>query len=596
MVRRLRRPLLLMLCLMLVMMALALAPENVVRAETGTNWTGTYFANANLQGAPVFTRIDPAVVFNWGPNSPGPGIGSQFWSARWDSIQYFTAGTYRFTITVDDGVRVYIDGQLILNAWRDQAPTTFNVNVQLASGNHAIQVDYYQGVGDASIAVSWNSLLSPTSSWTAQYYNNPDLAGIPVWTRYEGGINYFWGFGSPDPRVAPDNFSVRWSITQAFNAGTYRFTLAGDDGVRLFIDDLRVIDRWLDQSLTAYTIDVPLSAGLHTLRVEYYDRVGQAAVRLTYEPAVGPPGGNQTQWYGEYYANPSLAGVPSFIRSDSTSGINANWNAAAPAPGFPRENFSVRWTRQVCVPGRPYTFYLTADDGVRFYIDTTLIIDAWRLQSATTIRQPVDLTAGCHNFRLEYFQATGEALVNLTWDPPDGQNPPQFVNQQPPPVPTGVTGVVNTSVLNVRSGPGVNFEVVAKVNRNDPVTLTGRNADSSWVQIITATRASGWVNRGFLRITRGNVQTLPVLGAGQPPPGDSSGVRARTLSSVRLRSGPGTQFGQLGTLGWGVVVEVVGRSANNEWIQARFGTVTGWIYAAYLQVIAGNLGNVPVTG
>src|SRR5262249_44111483 len=91
------------------------------RADTGTNWTGAYYSNHFLQGSPVFTRIDSAVVFNWGPYSPGPGIGSSDWSARWTSVQYMNAGTYRFTITSDDGVRAYIDGQLILDAWRDQA-------------------------------------------------------------------------------------------------------------------------------------------------------------------------------------------------------------------------------------------------------------------------------------------------------------------------------------------------------------------------------------------------------------------------------------------------------------------------------------------
>lgn len=595
MLPRLRRPLLLTLCALLWATWLVVVPSNPARADTGANWTGSYYANPNLQGTPVFTRIDQAVVFNWGPNSPGPGIGSQLWSAQWLSVQYFPAGTYRFTVTSDDGVRVFIDGQLILNAWRDQAPTTYNVNVQMASGNHAIQVDYYQGVGDASISLSWSSLLTPSTAWTAQYFNNPDLLGAPVLSRYEGGINYFWGVGSPDPAVAPDNFSARWTITQAFNAGTYRFTLAGDDGVRMFINDIPIVNQWRDQSLTAYSVDVSLAAGLYTLRVEYYDRIGQAAARLTYEPAVGPPGGNQTAWYAEYYANPSLAGLPSFARLEGTSGINANWNAASPAPGFPRENFSVRWVRQVCVPGRPYLFYLTADDGVRFYIDSTLIIDAWRLQSATTIRQPVDLTAGCHTFRLEYFQATGQALVNLTWDPPDGQNPPQYVSQPPPP-PSGVTATVNTSVLNVRSGPGVAFEVTAKINRNTQVNVTGRNADTSWVLITTPTNVSGWVNRSFLQITAGNVQTLPVLGAGQPPPGDPTGVRARTLSSVRVRSGPGTQFQQVGTLGWSVVVDVIGRNANSSWLQVRFGGVSGWVSSAFLQVVAGSLINVPVTG
>lgn len=592
------RPMLVILCLALLITPFVPGTLPTAKADTGSNWTGAYFANKDLQGNAVFLRIDQAVVFNWGPNSPGPGIGSQFWSARWVSVQYLNAGTYRFTVTADDGVRLYIDGQLVLDAWRDQAPTTYTRVVQVSSGNHALQVDYYQGVGDASIAVSWASELTPTSSWTAQYYNNPNLAGSPVLTRYEGGINYFWGYGSPDPVVAPDNFSARWTITQPFNVGTYRFTLAGDDGIRLYIDDILVINKWQDQPLTAYTIDVQLVAGLHTLRVEYYDRVNQASVRLTYEPAVGPPGGNLTQWYGEYFTNPYLAGVPTFVRLDGSSGINANWNSSAPANGFPRENFSVRWTRQVCVPGRPYIFYLTADDGVRFYIDSTLVVDRWVLQSATTVRQPVDLTAGCHTFRLEYFQATGQALVNLTWEPPDSQNPPQYYNSGQPPVPTGVTAVVQyASVLNVRTGPGTTYSIIGKVVRGNVLSLTARNIDASWVRVIGPGNLVGWVNRSYIQITQGNVQSLPVQGGSTGPnPGDTTGVRIRTLTTVRLRSGPGAQYALLGNLGWGVVADVIGRTADNSWLQIRFGGVTGWVYSPYVQIISGVLSNVPVTG
>lgn len=569
------------------------------RADTGQNWTGTYFNNRDLQGLPVFTRIDQAVVFNWGPNSPGPGIGSQNWSARWITIQFLNAGRYRFTVTSDDGVRLWINGQNVLDAWREQAPTTYSAVVQVTTGNHAIQVDYFQGLGDARIAVSWDPEYTVSSAWTAQYYNNPDLLGAPVITRYESRIDYFWGNSSPDPAIIPDNFSARWAITQQFNAGVYRFTLAGDDGIRLFIDDLLVINQWRDQALTAYSIDVSLSAGLHTMRVEYYDRVAGAAVRLTYEPAVGPPpyGGNtSTQWYGEYYANPSLAGVPTFVRFDGTSGIRFDWSRAAPAPAFPRENFSARWTRQVCVPGRPYTFYITADDGVRFYIDVTLVLDAWRLQDRTTFRVPVDLTAGCHTFRVEYFQASGNSVMDLTWDPPDAQNPPQYVGG-PPPSPTGVTAIVNTSALNLRSGPGVGFDILARLTRNTPLTLSARTVDSTWVRVTTPNAVTGWVSRSFIRLTSGNINTLPAISAGPPPgPGQPTGVRARVLTTLRVRVGPGVQFAQLGTLSWGVIVDVVGRNADSSWVQVRFGSVLGWVYSPYLQIVSGSLLNVPVTG
>src|SRR5260221_13635576 len=104
--------------------------------------------------------------------------------------KYQIGATYRFPISADDGVRVYIDGQTILDAWHDQAATTYTINVQVVAGNHAIQVDYFQDTGGASLSVWWDYILSTSTAWTAQYYNNPNLQGAPVLTRYEGSINY----------------------------------------------------------------------------------------------------------------------------------------------------------------------------------------------------------------------------------------------------------------------------------------------------------------------------------------------------------------------------------------------------------------------
>src|SRR5258708_4908121 len=576
---------------------LVFEPPRTAQADTGTNWTGEYFNNPNLQGSPVFTRIDPAVVFNWGTLSPGPGIGSTNWSARWTTVQYLNAGTYRFTITADDGVRVYIDGQTILDAWHNQAATTYTVNVQVVAGNHAIQTDYYQDDGYSRLLVWWDYILATSTAWTAQYYNNPNLQGAPVLSRYESSINYLWGFGSPDPAVPPDNFSARWTGTFAFSAATYRFTLAGDDGVRLFIDNLPVIDQWHPQALVAYSIDVPLAAGQHTLRVEYFEGTSQATVRFDYAVAVGPPpypGSQADQWYGEYFANPYLSGSPSFIRLDGQSGINFNWNSAPPVVGFPRDSFSVRWTRRVFFPGRPYTFYITVDDGARLYIDSILIIDSWHIQPATSITKNVDITEGFHFVRLEYFQDHFESLINMTWDPPNSKNPPQL-RPGAAPLASGETGWVNTHALNVRTGPGVKFDILTAIPRGDTFNVIGRNADTSWLHV-QHPQVTGWLSAFYIVLTSGNINTIPIEAPAPGLPSSSTGVRARLYSGLLLRTGPDVTFPAYTTFGWGTLVDVVGRNANNTWYQVQYGGNIGWIYAPYTAIVAGTLANVPITG
>jgi uncharacterized protein YraI len=594
MTRRLSRMFMVICTVALVLVGL----PATVHADTGSNWTGAYYNNPTLSGSPVFNRIDPAVVFNWGPYSPGPGIGSSNWSARWVTVQYMNAGTYRFTITADDGVRVFIDGQIILDKFIAQAPTTYYVNVQVVAGNHVIQVDYFQGVGDASLSVTWEYLLSSSTAWTAQYFNNSSLSGAPAVSRYETGINYFWDFGAPAPGIVPDNFSARWTATFPFSSATYRFTLAGDDGVRLFIDNAPVIDQWRIQALTAFSIDVPLSAGLHTLRVEYFEGTERATVRFNYEVAVGPPpypGTTSEQWYGEYFANTNLQGSPNFTRLDGVSGINFNWSTQPPTAGFPRTNFSVRWTRRVFFPGRPYQFYLTVDDGARLYVDSTLLIDTWKTQSQNSYTKYAEITEGFHVVRLEYFQQEFDSLVRLTWDPPNSQNPPLSPSGSTQPTGGGLNGTVTrASVLNVRSGPGINYDILTRLLRSNTFTALGRNADASWLRVRLTTGFTGWLSSYYVTVD-GNPFSLPLETAGPPPPPRPTGVRGKLYSGLRMRTGPGTIYPIIANLEWGMVVDIVGRSRDGQWYQIQYGGATGWVYAPYVSIVSGVISNVPVT-
>ncbi|MDW8071408.1 MAG: PA14 domain-containing protein, partial [Anaerolineae bacterium] len=72
--------------------------------------------------------------------------------------------------------------------------------------------------------------------WFAEYFANHSLAGPPVLTRYEPSIDYVWGTGSPSAAVPIDQFSVRWTRTMNFTAGTYNFCATVDDGVRFWVD------------------------------------------------------------------------------------------------------------------------------------------------------------------------------------------------------------------------------------------------------------------------------------------------------------------------------------------------------------------------
>jgi hypothetical protein len=115
-----------------------------------TSWSATYFANQTLSGTAAGERCESAIDYNWGGGGPtGVGVGTDNFSVRWVRTQEFSAGTYTFTATADDGVRVYLDGTLIIDQWRDQSATTYSVTRSVTAGTHEVKVEYYEAGGDA---------------------------------------------------------------------------------------------------------------------------------------------------------------------------------------------------------------------------------------------------------------------------------------------------------------------------------------------------------------------------------------------------------------------------------------------------------------
>jgi hypothetical protein len=102
-----------------------------------------------------------------------------------------------------------------------------------------------------------------------------------------GSLGFDWGTASPGCGLPADGFSARFTRTASFTAGTQHFTVRSDDGVRVWVDGVLQLDKWLDQAPTTYTFDVSLSAGSHTVKAEYYESVGGALLQLSWQPDQG---------------------------------------------------------------------------------------------------------------------------------------------------------------------------------------------------------------------------------------------------------------------------------------------------------------------
>ena len=131
----------------------------------------------------------------------------------------------------------------------------------------------------------------------------------------------------------------------------------------------------------------------------------------TPQPAVGG-------WAAEYFANPDLAGPPAVVREDRE--LAFDWGAAAPDAALPADGFSARWLRRLVFPGMTHRFLLQADGGVRLYIDDALVIDQWQDDGfLVTSSASIDLPAGEHVLRVEYFDQRDNAAIALRWEAVD---------------------------------------------------------------------------------------------------------------------------------------------------------------------------------
>jgi hypothetical protein len=377
-------------------------------------WQATYWNNISLSGTPAREETVAQIDFDWAYGSPHHSVATEGFSARWTRYIDVAAGTYRFTATADDGIRVYVDGDAVIDEWNDQPARTFFGDVTLSAGHHQVLVEYYENTGYALAKVSWEPVTAPSNRWRGQYFSNRWLSGSPALVRKDASIDFDWGSGSPGPAIPSNNFSVRWTRSVHFQPGAYRFTVTSDDGIRLYVDDRPVIDQWWDHPPQTFTGYLRLTTGEHEIRVEYYENTGRAMVQVSWE--VVPP----QAWSGEYFDNRWLQGPSTLIRDDAD--IDFNWGYGSPAPGIPRDGFSVRWTGTISLNAGLYRFTTTTDDGVRLWVNGHLLIDQWRDQPPASHSGTIHVTGGVP-IKMEYYENGGVAAAHLTWVRV-GQDPP----------------------------------------------------------------------------------------------------------------------------------------------------------------------------
>ena len=444
-------------------------PGNSCSAPPSGAFLGCYYGNTTLSGTPLLVRTDPQINFDWGGNTPDRAIPRGSFSVRWQGSFTFASGTYTFSALTSDGMRVYVDGNLVLDRWTNQAATLYTISQTLSSGTHLIAVEYYEATGWSAAHLTWHSAGSAGQSPSILSFNatpsaiSPGQAVVLNWNatgatsiNIDNGVGNVTGTTSktvqpaqtttytltatnstgssssyatvtvnsvPDtqPPTAPvlTRATAKSSneVDLAWTAGTDNVAVAG---YQIFRNGSTI--GTVPGSTLSYADTRVSPATSYTYALKAYDGAGNYSSLSTplsvTTPAAPVSGGDcpsttTNAFTGCYYNDTTLAGAPVLVRTDPQ--INFDWGGNPPDRSVTRGSFSVRWQGTFQFPQGQYTFSALTSDGMRLYIDGNLVLDRWNDQAATQYILSQTLSSGSHLIKVEYYEHTGWSVAHLTW-------------------------------------------------------------------------------------------------------------------------------------------------------------------------------------
>jgi hypothetical protein len=212
-------------------------PPPPVLAIPVNAFRGEYYDNQDFTNLKV-RRIDASVNFNWGTGTPDTSLQSESFTVRWEGYWDFAAaGTYRFSATMDDGMRVWVDNASVIDGWIPQPATLYTKDVSLSAGRHYVKVDYFEQSGNAVAQVSWAyvgppAVPLPTAAFTrSPTYPKPGdtiTFDASTSTSLNGSLSARWDWTNDG------TWDTSWSGTLT---AQHAYTSGGTYTVRLEVQD-----------------------------------------------------------------------------------------------------------------------------------------------------------------------------------------------------------------------------------------------------------------------------------------------------------------------------------------------------------------------
>jgi beta-glucosidase len=146
---------------------IATDPKNLFTPDKQRNGLlANYYDNIELKGIPVLTRIDQTIFFDFGPGSIDKKLPVNYFSARWEGwYKASENGVHKFETISDDGIRLFVDDQLLIDNWTNHVPTRDSAMLTLEKGRYyKLKVEYYEGKGDGMIKMAIEKVKIPVEN------------------------------------------------------------------------------------------------------------------------------------------------------------------------------------------------------------------------------------------------------------------------------------------------------------------------------------------------------------------------------------------------------------------------------------------------
>jgi len=234
--------------------------------------------------------------------------------------------------------------------------------------------------------------------YTGAWYVNSYLGLIPELARYP-----LWCANYTDAPIIPKPW-ITHAIWQFSSTGA-----GADYGVPLGANKYIDLDQCPEQALAALLGKEQTT--MSKVRITSANQSYDLDTPITISDVPATPATDV--WRTEFYNGMALAGAVIATKDYPGPDLSMQLGTASPVPGVvPVDKWSARFTRKSTYAAGHYKATIGADDGVRFYVDGVLKIDAWKDQVATLTAE-FDLTAGEHTFVTEYYENGGAANLSV---------------------------------------------------------------------------------------------------------------------------------------------------------------------------------------